>query len=207
MESKCTCGHDEACHSKKGYGCYNWSKGECKCEQFTPQEEKPKHKLKGRLINKNVVDYIMETENQMTPDFIGDNPKTMSEGTITPLPNQSPQTPRFHSHRENKLKGRKVSEKVVASRIGENRLPDEDTLRGKQFKPKTKEVWRKDATIKIETLLHITKNPKGCFDNKPMVISIIIKKFDGKSISTAFPTTKKGTKELLKFIKEECYLK
>ena len=37
----------------------------------------------------------------------------------------SHQTPQLHSHRE-KGKGRKVSEKVVASRIGENRFPDDD---------------------------------------------------------------------------------
>ena len=38
----------------------------------------------------------------------------------------SPQTPVLHSHTE-KEKDRKVSEKVVASRIGENRLSDVDT--------------------------------------------------------------------------------
>ncbi len=39
--------------------------------------------------------------------------------------NHSQQEPVLHSHTE-KVKGRRVSEKVVASRIGESRLPDAD---------------------------------------------------------------------------------
>ena len=45
--------------------------------------------------------------------------------------NNSQQTPQLHSYGE-KEKGRKVSEKVVASRIGENGLPDADNNFAKQ---------------------------------------------------------------------------
>ena len=52
----------------------------------------------------------------------------------SPIKNvNSPQEPQLHSLRE-KEKGRKVTEKVVASRIGENRLPDEDTNINEQSK-------------------------------------------------------------------------
>jgi len=44
----------------------------------------------------------------------------------------SQQTPLLHSHRE-KEKDRRVSEKVVASRIGESRLSDADTYLFKQI--------------------------------------------------------------------------
>lgn len=64
---------------------------------------------------------------------------------------------------------------------------------------------RKDATIKIETLLEVTENPKGCFTNKEKQLIISIDKGYCKT-STSFPYTKQGKKELLDFIKKECYL-
>jgi len=69
------------------------------------------------------------------------------------------------------------------------------------FKPKTKGKWRKDATIKIKTLLDITENPKGCFSPKPRLIQVEVDK-SFVNQSTCFPATKKGKKELLKYIRE-----
>lgn len=74
-----------------------------------------------------------------------------------------------------------------------------------KFKPKRKEKWRKDKTIKIMTLLDIIENPKGHFTNKEKLINIRIETGLG-AISTSFPSTKKGKKEAIKFIKEESYL-
>jgi len=74
-----------------------------------------------------------------------------------------------------------------------------------KFKPKTKEKWRKEAIIKIETLLEITENPKGCFENKEKVIAISIDKPD-VTVSTCFEYNKKGKKDLLEWIKRELYL-
>jgi hypothetical protein len=51
--------------------------------------------------------------------------------------NHSQQTPVLHSHTE-KGKGRRTSEKVVASRIGESRLPDADAF--SMLNEKEKEV-------------------------------------------------------------------
>lgn len=73
------------------------------------------------------------------------------------------------------------------------------------MKPKIKEKWRKDATIKLETLIDVTENPKGCFSNKEKLINVKIEKLTMMT-STSFPYTKKGKKELLNFIKKECYL-
>ncbi len=80
--------------------------------------------------------------------------------------------------------------------------------RGKnnKMKPKVKEKWRRDATIKIETLLEVTENPKGCFSNKEKVVNANIKFPYGKEISCSFKATKKGKREMLKLIKEELYL-
>ena len=75
----------------------------------------------------------------------------------------------------------------------------------KEFKPKTKEKWRKEATIKIRTLLEVTENPKGCFNNKEKLIGISIDKGHIES-STCFKYTKKGKKELLNLIKERLFL-
>jgi len=33
-DALCECGHDECCHSRRGYGCFNWTDGECKCKKF-----------------------------------------------------------------------------------------------------------------------------------------------------------------------------
>lgn len=76
----------------------------------------------------------------------------------------------------------------------------------KKFKPKIKEKWRKDAVIKITTLLEIIENPKGSFTNKERVVNIHIDFPWGKSVSCSYLTTKKGKKRALKFIAEELYL-
>jgi hypothetical protein len=70
---------------------------------------------------------------------------------------------------------------------------------------KVKEKVRKEAVIKIETLMDVIENPKGCFENKEKLLMIEIDK-GYVSSSTAFPYTKKGKKDLLKFIKNECFL-
>ena len=75
-----------------------------------------------------------------------------------------------------------------------------------KFKPKIKEVWRKDETIKISTLLEVTENPKGSFTNKEKLINVKINRWSLET-SQSFPCTKKGKRDLLKFISEECYLK
>jgi hypothetical protein len=71
--------------------------------------------------------------------------------------------------------------------------------------PKVKEKWRKEATIKIKTLLKVTENPKGCFSNDEQLINISIDKCYVTS-SFSFVLTKKGKKDALKFLKEELYL-
>ena len=70
---------------------------------------------------------------------------------------------------------------------------------------KAKEVWRKEANIKIRTLLEVTENPKGHFTNKEKLINIQIQKYMRIS-SASFIYNKKGKKELLKMIKEELNL-
>lgn len=70
---------------------------------------------------------------------------------------------------------------------------------------KPKEKWRKDAVIKIKTLLEITKTKDGEI-NKEKLINVSIDKGYVEN-STSFEKTKQGTKELLKFIKDELYLK
>lgn len=75
----------------------------------------------------------------------------------------------------------------------------------KEFKPKTKETWRKDATIKIKTLLEVTENPKGSYTNKEKLINVSVDKGFVTS-STSFKHTKKGKRELLKWLKEALYL-
>lgn len=72
------------------------------------------------------------------------------------------------------------------------------------MKPKIREKWRKDATIKIETLLEVTENPKGSFKNDEKLINININKGYMTS-SCSFTHNKKGKKLALKFIKEELY--
>ena len=70
---------------------------------------------------------------------------------------------------------------------------------------KSKEKWRKDCTIKVKTLLNITENPKGCFENKEKLINIEI---DKKYVDSAcsFKLNKSGKKKALKFIKDEVCL-
>lgn len=74
-------------------------------------------------------------------------------------------------------------------------------------KPKKKEVWIKEATIKIKTLLEVTENPKGCFANKKKLINVNIDKGKTYTASSSFGYSKKGKKDLLKFIKDVLYLK
>lgn len=76
----------------------------------------------------------------------------------------------------------------------------------KEFKPKVREHWIKDATIKLQTLLETTENPKGCFTNNEKLINAHIKFPWGTSVSMSFDSNKKGKKELIKFIKKELYL-
>jgi hypothetical protein len=73
------------------------------------------------------------------------------------------------------------------------------------MKRKTKQVWRKDAIIKIQTLLDVTESPKGCFSNKEKLINVSIEKY-GIKTSCSFEYTKKGKLEVLKLIQDECYL-
>ncbi len=73
-------------------------------------------------------------------------------------------------------------------------------------KPKVKEKWRRDAVIKIKTLLEVTENPKGCYSNKEKVTNVTIKFPYGKETSCSFKATKKGKREALKYIKEGLYL-
>ena len=76
----------------------------------------------------------------------------------------------------------------------------------KEFKPKVKEHWIKDATIKLITLLETTENPKGSFTNKEIVQNVEISFPWGSTISTSFDTNKKGKDELIKFLRKELYL-
>jgi len=73
------------------------------------------------------------------------------------------------------------------------------------MKQKIKEKWRKDAVIKIKTLLDITENPKGCILNKEKLINVNIDKGYMETLSS-FKYTKKGKKEALEFIKRNLYL-
>ena len=75
-----------------------------------------------------------------------------------------------------------------------------------KFKPKIKEVERKDVVITIKTWLKVIENPKGCFENKEELYLVSVKGSNYTS-STAFKHNKAGAKKLLKFIKEEAYLK
>jgi hypothetical protein len=67
------------------------------------------------------------------------------------------------------------------------------------------EKIRKYAIIKIRTLMEVTEDPKGCFTNKEKRYLVEIEKC-GLPNATNFPCTKKGKRELIKFIKDECYL-
>ena len=73
------------------------------------------------------------------------------------------------------------------------------------MKTKVKEKWIKNATIIVQTLIERTENPKGCFSIKSKLINVLIKK-STVNYSSSFPITKKGTKELLKFIEENLHL-
>ena len=68
--------------------------------------------------------------------------------------------------------------------------------------PRKKEVERLDATIKISTLMDVIEDPKDSFTNKEKRRCVEIKLPWGVRTSTSFCTGKKGTKELLKFIKD-----
>jgi hypothetical protein len=84
-------------------------------------------------------------------------------------------------------------------------IDSKEYKKSKEFKPNVKEKWRKDATIKIKTLLEVTQYPKGCYTNKPKLINVGIDK-STVICSTSFKATKKGRRELLKYIKENLYL-
>jgi len=71
-------------------------------------------------------------------------------------------------------------------------------------KNKEKTIWRKDAVIKITTLIKVTETPKDCFNNKEELINIDIDKKHSKTCCS-FKFTKKGKKEALNFIKGELY--
>ena len=74
------------------------------------------------------------------------------------------------------------------------------------MKPKVKEMWVKNATIKVKTLIDRKEYPKNCFSSKEKLINVSIDK-STVCYSSSFRVTKKGTKELLRFIKENLYLK
>lgn len=76
----------------------------------------------------------------------------------------------------------------------------------KKFKPKVREHWRKDAVIKLKTLLRTTEYPKGSFTNEEKLINVEISKPWGTRTSTSFEHNKIGKDDLIKFIKKELYL-
>jgi len=59
--------------------------------------------------------------------------------------------------------------------------------------------------IKISKIRECCKESRGCYSFKGKLICVKITK-PTTITSTCFPDTKKGRKELLKFIKEELYL-
>jgi hypothetical protein len=78
-------------------------------------------------------------------------------------------------------------------------------LKMRGLEKKVKEKIRNDATIKIRTLLEVIENPKGFFKNKEKLLMVSIRKSTCE-VSTAFDYSKKGKKDLIKFIKDELYL-
>ena len=74
------------------------------------------------------------------------------------------------------------------------------------MKKKVKEKWITGRTIKFKTLLQTTEFRKDCYANKELLINVKISDGLG-SVSSSFATTKTGTKEILKFIKNNVYLK
>ena len=62
-----------------------------------------------------------------------------------------------------------------------------------------------EARIKITNIREVFKEKKGCYSYKDKLICIEIDKRISKT-STCFKDNKKGRKELLNFIKDECYL-
>ena len=63
-----------------------------------------------------------------------------------------------------------------------------------------------DSTIKIRKIRQTFKSSKGTYHYVDYLLCVEIKKHWGNKVLTCFPDTKKGRKELLEFIKEECYL-
>ena len=74
------------------------------------------------------------------------------------------------------------------------------------MKKKVKEKWITGRTIKFKTFLQTTEVSKNSYENKELLINVEIKTNLG-SISSTFAVTKRGTKEILKFIKNNVYLK
>ena len=72
---------------------------------------------------------------------------------------------------------------------------------------KLKDKEHTEAIIKISKVREVFKENKGSysFKDKVFCIRITSSTHDFYS-SSAFPCTKKGKKDLLKMIKEECYL-
>ncbi len=63
-----------------------------------------------------------------------------------------------------------------------------------------------EAIIKISKIREVFKTGKGCYSFKDKLICIKVTKSTTTS-STCFPCTFKGERELIKFIKEELYIK
>ena len=70
---------------------------------------------------------------------------------------------------------------------------------------KLKDKEHTEAIIKISKIREVLKEKKGCYSYKDKLICIKIT-LPTSIISTCFNANKKGRKELLQFIKENCYL-
>lgn len=62
-----------------------------------------------------------------------------------------------------------------------------------------------EARIKITNIREVLKEKKGCHSYKDKLICIKIT-LPTSIVSTCFKADKKGKRDLLKFIKENCYL-
>jgi hypothetical protein len=63
----------------------------------------------------------------------------------------------------------------------------------------------REYTIKIDKLIERFKDG-NMYESKEKLLCVSIEKLGGFTTSTTFKDNKKGRKELLNFIKKECYL-
>lgn len=68
------------------------------------------------------------------------------------------------------------------------------------------EQWRKDATIKVKTLMDVKQESKNSFHNNFKLVNISIRK-PTYDTSQSFELNPEGTIDALKFLKDELYLK